>query len=234
MKKTQIKDPDIHYIIGPTAIGKSDQAISLAKKLNADIISADAYQVYIGMDIGTAKTNPHEQQGITHHLIDIKHPTEPYNVTNFIQLTNDLIQQARATNKASIICGGNGLFARAFLYSYTFPAAKSDPKIRARLEEHYHTGNKQKLWEELNSKDPISAAKIHPNNKHHLLRALEILSITGQPASSIKKQQPTIRKDTKVIGLSTDRSRVVSRINNRVDSMIKEGLIDEVTALKQS
>tara|TARA_A100001015_G_scaffold96156_1_gene106883 strand:+ start:2258 stop:3121 length:864 start_codon:yes stop_codon:yes gene_type:complete len=220
----------ITYIIGPTGIGKSSYAIKLAQELNAEIISADAYQVYKGMDIGTAKISKEEQKIVPHHLIDIRNPDEAYNVTDFLNYTKEIIKN---TKKHIIICGGNGLFARAFLYNYAFPNAPSNPKIRKKLENQYGTGGKQSLWNLLNSIDPISASKIHPNNRHHLLRALEIFEITKKPASHIKHQSTHPRNDTKIIGLTTDKNRVINRIHTRVDSMIKQGLIEEVSKLKK-
>ncbi len=224
------KHISITYIIGPTGIGKSSYAINLAQELNAEIISADAYQVYKGMDIGTAKITKEEQHIIPHHLIDIRNPDDAYNVTDFLNYTREILNN---TKKHIIICGGNGLFARAFLYNYTFPNAPSNPEIRKQLEHQYTEHGKQSLWNLLNSIDPMSASKIHPNNRHHLLRALEIYEITKTPASHIKHQSNEPRNDTKIIGLTTDKNRVITRIHKRVDLMIQQGLVEEVIKLKK-
>ncbi len=221
----------IIYIIGPTAIGKSNLSMELALQLNCDIISADAYQVYTFMDIGTAKPTQLEQRSIKHHLIDIRFPDENYNVTNFINLTKAIIEEKKEKEKNIIICGGNGLFLRAFLYNYTFPKAKSDPAIRKQLELEYEMGNQNKLWDQLNTIDSLSAKKIHPNNKHHLLRALEIYLITGTSPSQLKNHSQTIRNDTEIIGLNSHRSVVKDNIDVRVDKMIHNGLINEVENL---
>ncbi len=220
-------DKPIIYIIGPTAIGKSEFALSLAQHLKAEIISADSYQVYQGMDIGTAKVSKNDRLLVPHHLIDTHLPDQPYNVTDFLRYCNDYLQ----SNKQVIICGGNGLFLRSFLYRYEFPKAKSDPNIRQSLMHDYDKGLKQSLWDKLHSVDPKTAANIHINNKHQLIRALEIYHITQQPPSSIKLQNATPRNDVTVLGLTCDRNVVTQRIDERVDIMINNGLIDEVKHL---
>ncbi len=217
----------IIYIIGPTAIGKSDVALSLAKRLHADIISADSYQVYKGMDIGTAKVSPEERFLVPHHLIDTHSPDEPYNVTDFIRYSNQHI----TNHKQTIICGGNGLFLRSFLYRYDFPEAKSNPSIRESLMKDYESGLQQYLWDQLNSIDPQTARNIHINNKHQLVRALEIYHITKKAPSTIKQQQGRPRDDVIILGLTCDRKVVTQRIDDRVDTMIKHGLTDEVKHL---
>ena len=222
---------NIFYIIGPTAIGKSDYAIKLALKINAEIISADAYQIYKHMDIGTGKISKEEQKKVPHHLIDSLYPNEFYNVTDFLKHTHTLIKSISSKNKKIIICGGNGLYLRSFLYQYTFPSAKSDPKIRHQLEQDYLNIGKNYLWEKLNTIDPVSAKKIHPNNKHHLLRCLEIHALTDKIPSKIKNQKNQIRQDVKVIGLNADRNVVKENISRRVDTMIDKGLINEVETL---
>ena len=221
---------DILYIIGPTAIGKSDYAIKLAQQYCTSIISADAYQVYKYMDIGTAKISKEQQQLVKHHLIDTHLPTEAYNVVSFLEQTKSIISNNRKQQKPTIICGGNGLYLKSFIHNYTFPKAKSDPTLRQTLESDYLNLGKQHMWEKLSAIDPISATSIHPNNKHHLLRALEIAYITNK-APSQQKIQRSARTDTKIIGLTSDRNRVISNINKRVSLMIKNGLIEEVNNL---
>lgn len=223
-------DKPIIYIIGPTAIGKSSFSISLAQHLQTDIISADSYQVYQGMDIGTAKVSLAERLLVPHHLIDTHSPTQSYNVTDFIRYCNNHL----SNHKQTIICGGNGLFLRSFLYRYDFPDAKSNPAIRQALIDDYDNGLKQSLWNKLHSIDPKTAANIHINNKHQLIRALEIFEITQKPPSTIKQHNSTPRDDVMVIGLTCDRNVVIQRIDDRVDAMIKQGLIDEVKHLLEA
>lgn len=223
--------PNITYIVGPTAVGKSNYAIKLAQQDGAEIISADAYQVYRFMDIGTAKVSKKDLSMVKHHLINTHFPDTPYDVTQFLQRTNKLIIGAKKQNKPLIICGGNGLYLRSFIYNYSFPQAASNPIIRQQLQNDLHRQGAGKLWEQLNRIDPVTAKNIHPNNKHHLLRALEIHIITGKKPSTIKQQKPRPRCDTQVIGLTMNRSRVIEQINLRTDNMIKMGLIDEVELL---
>jgi tRNA dimethylallyltransferase len=217
-------------ILGPTGIGKSEFAIALAQKTNAQIISADAYQVYTGMDIGTAKINPKDQQNVVHHLIDIKHPNEPYSVHDFLQRSDSIIQQCKTTQTPLIICGGTGLFLRAFLYQYQFPQVQFDPHLREQLTQEYQQDSGHKLWKELNEIDTVSANKIHPNNKHHLIRALELARSTKKKPSEIKHQS-NIRSDVQIIGLTAEKSQLIDRINLRVDKMIEQGLVNEVKLL---
>ncbi|RAP27303.1 tRNA (adenosine(37)-N6)-dimethylallyltransferase MiaA [Candidatus Marinamargulisbacteria bacterium SCGC AG-343-D04] len=224
---------DITYIIGPTGIGKSNYAIQLAQEQGASIISADSYQVYRYLDIGTAKVSKEQQQLVPHHLIDIKMPNETYTVVEFLQLTETIINSERTANRPIIICGGSGLFSRSFLYRYQFPKAQSDPDIRDQLARDYDTKGKDALWALLCQKDPVSAKLIHPNNKHHLIRALEISAITGLPPSQLKQHSATCRPDTKVIGLTVPRTVVKERISTRVDMMITQGLVQEVESLLQ-
>lgn len=219
-------DNPILYIIGPTAIGKSDLALSLAQKHGAEIISADSYQVYQGMDIGTAKVSKEDQQKVPHHLIDIHTPDQSYSVMDFIHYCNKQIK----ANKPMIICGGNGLFLRSFLYQYNFPKAESDPQVRESLMTAY-AQNKDALWEQLNSIDPDSASRIHVNNVHQLVRALEIYTITKKAPSQIKQQHASPREDVTIVGLTCDRNVVIDRINARVDAMISNGLIEEAQGL---
>tara|TARA_B100000686_G_C16601807_1_gene869061 strand:- start:102 stop:1001 length:900 start_codon:yes stop_codon:yes gene_type:complete len=223
-------DKPIIYIIGPTAIGKSKLALELAQQFQADIISADSYQVYKGMDIGTAKASTEDRLLVPHHLIDTHLPTEAYNVTDFIRYC----KQHLNPNKRTIICGGNGLFLRSFLYDYHFPKAKSNPEIRDSLMHDYERGNKQDLWNQLHSIDPKTASQIHPNNKHRLIRALEIYHITKHPPSSLKQKKAKPRDDVTILGLTCDRNVVTERIDIRVDMMIKHGLIEEVKTLLEA
>ena len=225
------KNHDIIYIIGPTGIGKSDFAIKLAQKIDSDIISADSYQVYVGMDIGTAKISKEDQKKVPHHLIDIVLPDQEYTVIDFLDKTQKIIEKAKKNKKKIIICGGSGLFINAFTYQYTFPKAKSNPDIRQLLLEEYEQYGKRYLWDKLAKYDLESSKKIHPNNKHHLLRALEIYMITKKPASLLKQKKGSQRKDTLIIGLTDHRSVVTERINKRVDNMINKGLIKETKQL---
>lgn len=222
---------DITVIIGPTGIGKSDHAIQLALKTGAEIISADAFQVYKGMDIGTGKITKSEQNKVPHHLIDILTPDQPFDVTQFISRTNTIIQSLRSQNKPIIICGGTGLYVNAFLYNYTFPPIGENPEIRKKLETSLEIDGPQHLWNTLQRIDPDSAAKIPHENSRRVIRALEIYELTGKKASEIQHKHDKIRTDTTLIGLHAKRDIVIKRINTRIDKMITLGLINEVKQL---
>jgi tRNA dimethylallyltransferase len=221
---------DITCIIGPTAIGKSATAIELAKQTQAHIISADAFQIYKGLDIGTAKVLPDEQDGVPHYLIDIKEPHEHYSVAEFIKETNTIITSCRKQNIPIIICGGTGLYVRSFLYEYTFPDS-SDTSLRNDIEARGNEIGPKALWKELNKKDPKAAEKIPYQNMRRTIRALEVIATTGKLFSAASTQTESPRLDTRVIGLTADRDVIIDRINRRVDIMIENGLIDEVKTL---
>ena len=214
----------ITVIIGPTAIGKSDFAIELAHKQNAQIISADAFQVYRHFDIGTGKVSLDQRNDIEHHLIDIKDPHEVYNVAEFIQQTESIIQTCQNTDTPVIICGGTGLYIRAFLYQFTFPLAKSSlnyPHENATIPS-------EKLWDTLNQVDSVSAKSVHPNNHVRIQRLLDVYNQTGTPPSEQQQAPPKMRDGVRVIGLTAPREQVIDRINRRFDHMIKDGFVDEV------
>ena len=222
--------PKITVIIGPTASGKSDYAIQLAQKIDAEIISADAYQIYKGLDIGTAKVTPSQQALIPHHLIDIKAPTASYNVTEFITQSKQIIKHIRSRQKPIIICGGTGFYIRSFLYDYQFPTP-STPTKKTTPSTHLEKSPSQDLWKQLNDIDPETAEKIPYQNKRRIIRALTIFYETNQKPSQIKQQRDIIRSDVKLIGLRYPRTTLIQRINTRIDQMIKNGLVDEVTQL---
>ncbi len=216
----------ITVIIGPTAAGKSEFAIDLAKKTNSEIISADAYQIYRGLDIGTAKVPKSKRQNIPHHLIDTKDATEKYNVTMFLKETTTIINQLKQNNKRIIICGGTGLYIKSFLYNYQFPKKSTLLKYQ---EDHTLTPKEE--WEKLNKIDKKTAQKIPYQNARRVKRALEIFYETGRKPSSAKKKTNQIRSDIQLIGIYCPKPLLIQRINNRIDKMIDDGLIEEVQSL---
>lgn len=236
--------PDIYIIIGPTAAGKTRCAIDLAKKLvgtkgkgAGEIISADSMQVYKGMNIGTAKPTKKDMRGVPHHLIDIKAPDEEWNVSLFVEEANRLIEDIRRRGKIPIIVGGTGLYIWTFLEGFAFPIAPSSPKIRARLEKI----SSAKLHAQLKGVDPAAAAKIHPNDKKRIIRALEVYKLTGKRISELQKNRQVLsrgtaanlaeRKNTKIVFLNPPREKLYKKIEARVDKMIKKGLVREVKGL---
>ncbi|APC48549.1 tRNA (adenosine(37)-N6)-dimethylallyltransferase MiaA [Virgibacillus halodenitrificans] len=226
MKKTVIA------IVGPTAVGKTKLSIEIAKRFEGEIISGDSMQVYKGMDIGTAKVDEREMQEIPHHLIDIKEPNEPYSAADFKNHVQTCIESIDAKGKIPIIVGGSGLYIQSALFDYNFSPAGRDERITKRLEnERVELGVKH-LYDRLRVIDPEQAEKIHPNNYRRVIRALEIYEITGVKMSQLQKEQ-TIESPYNVIfiGLEMERDLLYKRINQRVDKMIKDGLVEEVKSL---
>ena len=223
---------DITVILGATGIGKSQLALTLAKEQNAHIISADAFQVYKGMDIGTAKVSKKEQAEVPHYLIDIKTPDQSYSVVEFLKKANQIIQDLRKTATPIIICGGTAFYLRAFLHHYKFDSTdQSQKETRHILEQRLKKEGAQSLWKELQNIDPEMAAIVDIQNHRRLIRALEIYHTTGKQPSSFRTHSEDPRHDCHIIGLTTDREKIYDRINIRVLDMIKKGFIEEVEAL---
>lgn len=222
----------VSVIIGPTASGKTDLSIFIAKQLNGEIISGDSMQIYRGLDIGTAKVTEKEMDGVPHHLIDIKNVDETFSAAEFQQLAREKIADIHARGKLPIICGGTGLYIQSVLYDYQFAQDGNDETIRKELEKEADNIGAEAIHEKLRAVDPISAEAIHPNNVRRTIRALEIFHTTGQPASeqqSSKKQDE--KYDSVIVGLTMDRAMLYERINKRVDLMMESGLLDEAEML---
>jgi tRNA dimethylallyltransferase len=215
-------------IVGPTAVGKTKTSVELAKAINGEIISGDSMQIYKGLDIGTAKVTEIERDGIPHHLIDIKHPTEPYSVAEFQENAGKLIREINEKGKIPIIAGGTGLYIRAVTHQYEFSAASQNIELRERLQKKADEYGSEALHDELKSIDPNRASEIHPNNVHRVIRALEIYYETGKfPSKEQNRMGNESIYDLALVGLTMDRPLLYDRINERVDLMIKQGLLDE-------
>lgn len=220
-------------LIGPTGIGKSSAAIQLAQAHYArtgicpHIISTDAFQVYRGMDIGTGKVLPNEQQGVPHHLLDIQSPNIPYTVGEFMAHIAR-IEVAVPAPIPLIFCGGSPLYSYAWLNQYSLSPAPHDPVLKQQLADACEAQGSLALWERLHQIDPDASATIHPNNRHRLIRALEIILTTGQKPSQTQKK---LRTDVAVIGLTTHWKQVRTQISQRVSSMFARGWLDEVRVL---
>lgn len=220
-------------IVGPTAVGKTKISIELAKKLNGEIISGDSMQIYRYMDIGTAKVKPEEMNGIPHHLIDIKEPNEPFSVVEFQEKVKHLIREINQRGKLPIIAGGTGLYIQSVIYNYNFSDATSNQKLRQELEKEADKYGAETLYQRLQTIDPESAKRIHPNNLRRVIRALEVYLETGLTMMEYEKRQQTddLPYHHIITGLTMDREVLYDRINQRVDQMIRDGLIEEVQAL---
>lgn len=226
------KKENLVVLIGPTAVGKTKLSIELAKRYNGEIISGDSMQIYKGMDIGTAKIKNSEMEGIPHHLIDIKEPSEPFSVAEFQELVRGKISAISQRNKLPMLVGGTGLYIQSVIYDYQFSDAPSDDYFRKQLERRVELEGNEKLYHELVALDPESAAKIHPNNIRRVIRALEVYHCTGKTISDYQeKQDQDLLFNTAIIGLTMDRDKLYERINGRVDLMMKDGLLTEVENL---
>ncbi len=216
-------------IVGPTAVGKTKLAIDLALRLETEIISGDALQVYRGLDIGTAKPGAAERRGVTHHLIDILDPDEEFSVADFKPRAAQIIADINSRGRTPILAGGTGLYVRSLIEDYHFNTAPGSEEIRRRLTALTESRGAIYLHSLLQAADPETAARLHPNDTRRVIRALESLEQSGEQVSQSRNDSPVY--DSLVIGLTMDRSELYERINRRVDDMIAAGLVEEVTAL---
>ena len=231
---TKRKTPRVVSIVGPTASGKTGLGIAIAQRFSArgeraEIVNADAYQMYRGMDIGTAKPTPEEQSEVRHHLIDIIEPDDTMSVARFQKLARAAIADLQTQGIRPILVGGSGLYARAAIDDISFPG--TDPKVRKALEERAATEGPGVLFAELKAKDPQAAAHMDPHNPRRTIRALEVIAITGQPYSANLPHYRYVIPSVQ-IGLDLDRANLDHRIDQRTMQMFKDGLIDEVARLR--
>ncbi|MCA9302580.1 MAG: tRNA (adenosine(37)-N6)-dimethylallyltransferase MiaA [Phycisphaerales bacterium] len=221
-------------IVGPTAGGKTSLAIALARLYHAEgqpaeIVTADAFQIYRGMDIGTAKPTPEEQGGIPHHLIDIVDPIERFTVHDWLTLAEPMITAMRAREIVPIVVGGTNLYIKSFLDGM-FSAPEPTPEIRGRVREMAQD-DRRRLLEEA---DPKACERIHPSDQRRTARALEVYLQTGTPISELQRQweaEQTHRPEAVLVGLDWDADAIKSRANRRVKIMVEQGLVDEVRGL---
>lgn len=220
-------------IVGPTAIGKTAVSINVAKKLNGEIISADSMQIYKYMDIGTAKIKPEEMEGIPHYLIDIVYPDEEFTVADFKNYSEKYIKQINDKNKIPIVVGGSGLYLNSIVYKLKFAQIKKNESFRLKCEKLVDQYGVGYLYDRLCQVDPITSNNISPNDTKRIIRALEVYHETGKPMSYFNKnfREKTDKYNLVMVGLNTDRAKLYSRIEKRVDKMIEEGLIEEVKNL---
>ncbi|MGL4571961.1 MAG: tRNA (adenosine(37)-N6)-dimethylallyltransferase MiaA [Clostridium sp.] len=230
-----MKNNNILVIAGPTAVGKTELSIRLANKLNGEIISADSMQIYRYMDIGSAKIKSEEMDGITHHLIDIVDPNEPFSVADYKKLGEKSINDILRRGKLPIIVGGTGLYINALTCNMDFTDAESDYEYRTELESLADKFGNSYIHNMLKSIDEESYIKIHENNRKRVIRALEVYKMTGKPFSSFDAGNDFYNSDYNVhyYVLNMDRTNLYSRINKRVDIMIDSGLEEECIKLKQ-
>lgn len=221
-------------VAGPTAVGKSDIAVKLAKKIGGQIISADSMQVYRGMDIGSAKIMPHEMDGIKHYLIDVLDPTEEFNVVLFQKLAKEAIYNIYSDGCIPIIVGGTGFYIQSVLYDIDFENNDAPGTYRQSLEQEAIKNGADYLFEKLRAVDPKSCETIHKNNIKRVIRALEFFHETGKPISEHNEEQRAreYAYNAAYFVLNDERDLIYHKIDIRVDKMIEAGLVDEVKKLK--
>ncbi|MBE5929151.1 MAG: tRNA (adenosine(37)-N6)-dimethylallyltransferase MiaA [Lachnospiraceae bacterium] len=222
-------------ITGPTASGKSNISVSLAKKINGEIISADSMQVYKHMDIGTAKITKEEMQGVTHHLIDVLDPRDDFNVSLFKEYANNAIEDILSRNRIPIIAGGTGFYIQSVLYDTQFTEHETDTHLRNDLFNYAEKYGNEALHDKLKALDPVYAENVHFNNVKRVVRAIEYCTLTGQSFSEHNETEHnrTSPYNYAYFVLDMDRELLYDRINIRVDRMFDDGLLDEVRELKK-
>ena len=220
--------PNLLVLLGPTAVGKTALSIELAKALDTEIISGDSMLIYRGFDIGAAKPDIEERQGIVHHLVDIREPWESYSVQEFQQEADACICDMAARGKLPFLVGGTGLYVQSLVEGYVFNETGSDPAYRAELLRMAETEGSAAVYDLLCQRDPEAAKTIHPNNVRRVIRALEVANLGGETISREKGEPPY---DAFVAGLTRPRAELYERINERVRQMWADGLVDEVRGL---
>lgn len=226
---------DAWFLTGPTAAGKTQVGVALAKMIGAEIISLDSMAVYRGMDIGTAKPTQAEREGVPHHLIDLVEPSEDFSVAEYLTAAHSVAAEIRARGRDVLFVGGTPLYLKALLRGLT-SGPEADPELRQRLQSEVDDSGPASLHARLTAIDPDAAAKIHPHDARRIIRALEVYEATGQPMSASQEHFQAARQATtkRVFVLDWPRTTLHERINARVDAMYAAGLIDEVRRLRNT
>jgi tRNA dimethylallyltransferase len=224
-------------LVGPTAAGKSSLAAALVRRYDveerrAEIVNADSMLVYRGMDIGTAKPSEAERAEIPHHMIDLLDVTENATVAEFQQLARQAIADCIARNSIPVVVGGSALYVRAIIDDFDFPG--TDPAVRARLEHELSTQGAERLHRRLSEADPVAATRILPGNARRIIRALEVIELTGRSFSAVLPEHRYRLSDVVQIGIAIDRPTLDARIAARVEAMWAAGFVDEVRRLEEA
>lgn len=225
---------DIIAVVGPTGTGKTELSLDLAEALAqrsiaAEIVNADAMQLYRGMDIGTAKLPAAERRGIRHHMFDVLEVSEESTVASYQPAARQIIDEVIARGAVPILVGGSGLYVSSVLFEFDFPG--TDGAVRERLEAEAAANGVDALFERLQKLDPLGAAVIDRHNPRRVIRALEVFEITGKPISAGLPTEPVPWRSALVIGLNDEREALTARLDARVERMWRDGLLDEVQQL---
>lgn len=230
-----MKKKSLIVLTGPTAVGKTELSIELAKKVDGEIISADSMQIYKYMDIGTAKIKKEEMRGVKHYLVDELEPTDEFHIVKFQEMAKAAMEEIWGRGKIPILVGGTGFYIQSIVYDIDFSTEREKDGYRQQLEQLAKERGASWLHRELEKVDPVSAQKIHPNNIKKVIRALEYYKENRAPISAHNKEQ--MQKESPYqfayFVLNRDRKVLYERIDKRVDLMIQEGLVEEVRGLKE-
>ena len=232
---SKIEKKPLVILTGPTAVGKTETSIKLAKAINGEIISADSIQVYKHFDIGSAKIRKEEMDGVKHYLIDVLEPDEEFNIFVFKKLAMEAMEEIYSKGKIPIIAGGTGFYIQALLYDVEFSEEEGDKTYRHMLENKAKEEGVTAIHNMLKEVDPEAAKEIHENNLKRVIRALEYYNETGMRISDHNKEQRQKESpyNFRYYVLNMDREKLYERVNLRVDIMVENGLIDEVKKLKE-
>lgn len=230
----QMQRPKILIITGPTATGKTRLSVELAKSLGGEVVSADSMQIYRGMDIGTAKVTNDEMQGVAHHMIDVADPMEDYSVSRYVAEATACIEDILSRGRLPIVAGGTNLYIDSLVRGLDFAQTQEDKALREELNVQYDALGGEAMLSRLGEFDPERAAKLHASDKRRIVRAIEIFTLTGETMTEHDRKTQLLppRFDAVKVALTfSDREMLYSRINSRVDIMVRQGLFDEVQAL---
>lgn len=218
-------------IVGPTAVGKTELSLKLARAFDGEILSGDSMQVYRGMNVGTAKASPEELAMVPNHLIDIVEPDEEYSVAIFQTMARRLISEINQRGHIPFIVGGTGLYIQSVTHAYEFADTAQDVELRERLQRYAELEGVDALHQRLAAIDPITAERLHPNDVKRVIRAIEIYEVTGSRMADYQHREEQSGYEVMIIGLTMDRALLYERINHRVDLMMEAGLVEEVREL---
>lgn len=221
-------------IAGPTGVGKSFIGTEISKILDTPLISADSRQIYKYFDIGTAKPNLKEQEEVKHYMIDIAEPTERYTVAEYSDQVTPLIKEVYKSGKIPLIVGGTGLYIKAIVQGFSMPQVEEQPELRKELKEKALEFGNSVLYQEAMSIDPDSASKIHENDLFRVIRILEVYKTTGKKLSELRSKTEEPNYKLTYIGINCDRDELYKRIGDRVEVMIKDGLLNELKDLVEN
>lgn len=217
-------------ICGPTASGKTALAVQLAKQLSGEVVTADSMQIYRGMDIGTAKPNTVEMEGIPHHLLDIVNPCQEFSLVQYLALAKQTVEDIHNRGKLPILAGGTGLYIHSLVDNIQFAEIPTNPQLRSQLEGQAKEKGAQYLWQQLEECDPLSAQKLHPNNLGRVIRALEVYRLTGTTMTQLQHQSRQAQSPYQLCMIALgfqNRETLYNRIDTRVQTMMDQGLLSE-------